>query len=292
MIKILILSCSLWIQFAIAGTVSRYKVSHFCYDNKAIIRTFDLDGIKQQWSVDTQTLQSTILPATKAAGHPCGDSRYTRLLRQSSRSPYPLQNDGITHGTSGIAITTDLCPSSKQGFERRLYRALIEHFPHPVPLTLFVTGKWIDKHPQAFQQLRRWEAEKKLAINWGNHTYSHPYHSNISLDKNFVLSKGYRLKQDTLRLESQLISRGITPSIFFRFPGLVSDQKSIQTINHLGLVPIGSNTWIAKGEQLKRGSIVLLHGNKNEPKGVTMFLKKLQEGKIPRIADLKTMIRR
>ena len=278
-----------------ASSLSQYEVSHFCItphgdEEVAILRTFMSQGKPYQLMLNTQTLQSSITPRVLTMGHPCGDSRYIRLLKESITPPSPLQNDGITQGHRGITITTDLCPSSKEGFEQRLYEAMIEKFPHPASVTLFITGKWIEKHEQALAQFLTWEKEHKLSITWGNHTYAHPYHPKVPLAENFSLSKGYDLREDTLKLEKMLISRGITPSVFFRFPGLVSDPKAMQTIHDLGLITIGSDTWIAKGQKVKEGSIILLHGNKNEPKGVEMFLEMLDQGKVKEIDSLDSVL--
>ena len=277
--------------FAAASIITQYKTRFSCFTSRdqnetAVIRTFAQNGTRQQLVVDTQTLQTRLQSAVKSEEHPCGDSPYSRLLRQSITASSPLQNDGITQASRGISVTTDLCPSSKKGFEHGLYGAMIQKFPHPVPVTLFITGKWIEKHEQSFAQFLKWKKENLLSITWGNHTYTHPYHPKKPLEKNFSLSKGYDLRNDTLKLEKMLLSRGVTPSVFFRFPGLVSDQKSIRTIHDLGLITIGSNTWIAKGQRVKEGSIILLHGNKNEPKGIEMFLEILDKGKIQKIDPL------
>ena len=274
-----------------ATHITHYAANEpFCYSNKAVIRTFDSDGHRKQLVVNVDTLQTSIQLVVHTLGHPCGPSRYKHLLDQASAAPYPLTNDGLTHQHDGIALTTDLCPSSKAGFERRLYQTLIEHIKTPVPVTLFVSGRWIAHHEEALAQLRRWDLKKKLAITWGNHTGTHPYHPSKPLKHNFALSAGYDLKADTLKLEKMLLERGIIPSVFFRFPGLVSDQKSIESIRELGLITIGSDTWIAKGQKVKKGSIILLHGNKNEPKGVEMFLEILDKGKIKKIDPLDRVL--
>ena len=282
--------------FVTASTITLYETKHFCFTPKdqnetAVIRTFTQDGARRQLMVDTQTLQTRLQSMVKTKGHPCGDSPYSRLRRQSVTAPFPLQDDGITRGYKGITITTDLCPSSKEGFEQRLYEALIEKLPHPVPVTLFITGNWLDRHDQAFQQFLTWEREQNLSITWGNHTYAHPYHSKVPLEENFALSPEYNLTNDTLHLEKMLIEKGVTPSVFFRFPGLVSDSKTMQVIHDLGLITIGSDTWIAKGQKVKEGSIILLHGNKNEPKGVEMFLEMLEREEIKGIQSIANTLR-
>jgi len=286
-----LISLLLFSTLVYASTPTNYKVTHFCIaphsgEEIAIIRTFMLDDKPYQLTVDTQTLHTSITSRVLTMGHACEDSRYSKLLKQNIKPPAPLQNDGITHGKQGITLTTDLCPSSKKDFEQELYEALIKKFSTPIPVTLFITGKWITKHAKAFQQFITWQKEKKLAITWGNHTYNHPYHPKKPLEMNFALSKGYNLREDTLKLEKLLIEEGLTPSIFFRFPGLVSDNQTMQTIHDLGLITIGSDTWIAKGQKIKEGSIILLHGNKNEPKGVKMFLEMLDRDEIQKLNPL------
>jgi hypothetical protein len=44
----------------------------------------------------------------------------------------------------------------------------------------------------------------------------------------------------------------------------------------LGLVPVGSDAWLAKNQRPGEGSIVLVHANGNEPLGVRRFLELLR----------------
>lgn len=41
---------------------------------------------------------------------------------------------------------------------------------------------------------------------------------------------------------------------------------------NLGLIPIGSDSWLSKGQSPINGSIVLIHANGNDPVGVSDFL--------------------
>jgi len=68
----------------------------------------------------------------------------------------------------------------------------------------------------------------------------------------------------------------IVPSVFFRFPGLVSDREIYRKILNLGLIPVGSDAWLAKRQQPSYGSIVLIHANGNEPLGVRDFIDLLK----------------
>ena len=274
---------TLWTLLLSAHNLQNYKAVNYCgtYDNKniSVIRDFIIDGNKNLLVVDNNSLQTKIIPKTRITKTECdNNSEYKKLLKLSHLPPYPLQNDGIINIGNGIHITTDMCPSSKKGYEQRLYIGLAKYLKRPVPVTIFVSGRWIKKHPKAFDELLDMQKDGNLSIIWGNHTYRHIYHPHKSLKQNFVLSPEERFIPDILDLEKLLISKGLTPSVFFRFPGLVSDKKTIEEVAKLGLITIGSDAWLAKGQKPKNGSIILVHGNKNEPKGVDILLNIIKKG--------------
>ena len=284
------------INMLFANTISGYTPIQKCvnFNSKSYIaiRSFKLDSQKALLIVDANSLKSGVVFNSNVTAEKCPQriyqSRYIKLLTHAKyEHKHKLQNDGIISSGGGVVITTDLCPSSKKGFEDRLYLELIKRFKNPVPITLFITKRWILKHKKAFRQLRRWQKEGKLDITWGNHTAKHIYHPKVKLEHNFVLSPQEHLTQDVLNLEIALLKRGVVPSIFFRFPGLVSDKKTMDIVTNLGLIAIGSNTWIAKGEKIKQNSIILVHGNKNEPKGVDMLLKDLKRLNFPQPISIK-----
>jgi hypothetical protein len=74
-----------------------------------------------------------------------------------------------------------------------------------------------------------------------------------------------------------MLAAGFTPSVFFRFPGLVSSPDVFERIIALGLIPLGSDAWLGKNQWPQEGSIVLVHANGNEPLGVHRFLQLLRE---------------
>ena len=92
-----------------------------------------------------------------------------------------------------------------------------------------------------------------------------------------MLSRGVDVDTEVLKTEILLIQEGIVPSVFFRFPGLVSNHEVFSKVTHLGLIPVGSDAWLAKGQRPGNGSIVLIHANGNEPVGVKDFLKLLDD---------------
>ncbi len=275
-----IIILSILSQFLVAFT---YKATFGCITlaNKEYVAIRYLNKINNNYYlvVDKSSLKSGFIEANEPLFKCDTLGRYGELLDTSTKVPYPLQNDGVVSSSSGVIISTDLCPSSKKGFEDRLYKALIAKFKNPVPVTLFITKRWIVRHKKELLQFINWQKSGKLNITWGNHTAYHRYNKKVPLNRNFVLLEDENLEKDILDLEIELINNGITPSIFFRFPGLVSDKKSIEKVKKLGLITIGSNTWVAKNQSIKEGSIILLHGNKNEPQGVDIFLKNIENNR-------------
>ncbi len=254
------------------------------------IRSFLLNKRHALLIADTHKLKTGVVWYSDATFTHCSNtvlnSPYLKLLKFIKNQPPKLQNSGITSIAKGYTLTTDLCPSNKKGFEERLYIALMKHFKKPVPVTLFITKRWIIKHKNSFDKLKKWDKEGLLKISWGNHTAKHLFFSHRDLEHNFVLSDKENLTKDILDLEIYLLKNGIVPSLFFRFPGLVSSKKKVLEVSNLGLIVIGTNCWLAKNQHLKNGSIVLLHGNKNEPKGVNIFLKILNRWNLPQPIEL------
>ena len=96
--------------------------------------------------------------------------------------------------------------------------------------------------------------------------------------KNFMLHASTNVKEEILELEKLLIEKGGTPSIFFRFPGLMANEALMKELKETYfLIPLGADAWIAKHEAVKEGSFILIHGNKNEPQGIEMLEKMLPE---------------
>jgi peptidoglycan/xylan/chitin deacetylase (PgdA/CDA1 family) len=155
-----------------------------------------------------------------------------------------------------------------------LIKGLIDSDLHkPIPIAVSVTGKWMEAHPNDFKALLAHQQKGELDVTFVNHSYNHEYDKyQPDNSKNFLLTKGVDFASEILRVEWALLERGITPSVYFRFPGLVSDERLIIGLRGFGLIPIGSDAWLAKGQKPTGGSIILVHGNGKEPAGVTKFL--------------------
>lgn len=215
-----------------------------------------------------------------AAGEP-----YGRALLDSETNGVSHQDAGIVHalpGGNGVVLTVDLCPSNRP-LDRRLFETVIEVFrpeEKPVPIGIALTGRWMEKHAADLAWLRELQARGEIAVTWINHSYNHRYAKDLPISRNFLLEPGTDMRKEILATEALMLANGLTPSIFFRFPGLISDLDLVKRVVSFGLAPIGSDAWLAKTArnlEPSPGSIVLVHGNGNEPLGVTRFLVLLRQ---------------
>jgi peptidoglycan/xylan/chitin deacetylase (PgdA/CDA1 family) len=138
-------------------------------------------------------------------------------------------------------------------------------------VALSISGLWLIHHFDDFRWLVEQRNSRALDILWVNHTYHHPYHRRLPDDANFLLATGVDPQEEILDTERLLIANGETPSLFFRFPGLVSSDPLMQAVSQFHLVTLGADAWLALGQKPGRGSIVLVHPNGNEPKGLALF---------------------
>jgi hypothetical protein len=211
-----------------------------------------------------------------------GTTAYFEALRDALANAAATQNAGLTHliaSPPGVALTVDLCPSRKP-MDRGLFTDLVHEFgkeEKPVPVAVAVTGVWMAEHRPDLEFLKELENSGDISITWINHTFHHPWDKALPLKKNFLLEKGTDISSEVLQTEVAMIEHGLTPSVFFRFPGLVSDREIVLAVESFGLIPVGSDAWLGKNQRPKEGSIVLVHANGNEPIGIARFLKLIRE---------------
>lgn len=197
---------------------------------------------------------------------------YFRALKIYSSPPYKTTNYGLSHAQTsrdGVFLTADLCPSSKP-FDKDFFNALIKR--KKKNLSIALTGTWALEHPQEFAWLIEQNNSHRLNILWINHTFHHRYQRPIPGITRDILHPKSALKKEILVVEQLLLEKGQTPSVFLRFPALISDSDSVAMVKDLGLITVGSDAWLAKGQMPTKGSIMLVHGNGNEPKGIKMFM--------------------
>jgi len=302
-IRLFILLCMICSQAMaqISDLISQYKVSYTLAEGPAErlvgIRSFNKGGQKYLLLVDPKTLDTKIEPAkhytlsAMALGNVMATfktSAYVRALEASLSNGNRLQDAGMDYPIpmeKGIALTIDLCPSKKP-LDKIIFTDLLTEFTKvqtPVPVAISVSGKWMLRHENDLEWLKEMAGENRLNITWVNHSYHHKV-NNMPLSQNFMLSKNTDINTEVLDNEVLMLRNGLVPSVFFRFPGLVSDLDIIERITGFGLITVGSDAWLAKGQHPGNGSIVLIHGNGNEEIGVDDFIKLLQQKKL----DIKT----
>jgi hypothetical protein len=141
-----------------------------------------------------------------------------------------------------------------------------------------MTGGWAAAHGSEFDEILGVEKQGKIAITWINHSFTHPLHClDASCSKGeFLTAADVNFDEEVLGLERSLIGRGLVPSAIFRFPGLVHNSMRLKQLGRFSLMPIDANAWIALGQPIKPRAVVLVHGNGNEPEGITGFFKQVQ----------------
>ena len=193
-------------------------------------------------------------------------------------------NLGLTRGLvplRGSFLTADLCPSRAPFDRDAIQRIVLESGPPPVKMGLAYTGLWLQRHPKEFQWLRQLELQGQIKVEWINHSHTHPYRRGVDYNENFLLTEGVDLYREIFLAEQQLIEMGGRPSVFFRFPGLVGSSQLLQRLGDFGLIALGSEAWLAKGQRPRDGSLILLHANGNEPAGWRAFDRLWQARAIP-----------
>lgn len=251
-------------------------------DTYTAIRKFFRGNSKYFLAVDLATNKTKIILAKDSEelsdNSNFEKSSYNSALK-SLKNKKEIQNTGLKNDLkfheNTVYMTADFCPSSKSGFEKEFFENFIKKGNKNVAIA--ITSSWIKKHANSFSWLMEQKKSNNLNITWVNHSTNHYYDWNKPLEENFLLKLGTNLDEEVLGVEKMLLKNGETPSIFMRFPGLVSDAKiREEIIDKYSLVFIGSDAWLAKGEDPKNGSIILIHGNKNEPIGVQKSNKYLE----------------
>jgi peptidoglycan/xylan/chitin deacetylase (PgdA/CDA1 family) len=195
-----------------------------------------------------------------------------------------LSQDIIFHGATSsakLALTfdADMTPSMKA---RMATNSAITWYNEKVvevlrstrtPATLFLTGMWIETHPEVSKQL----ATDPL-FELGNHSYSHPYFAKPCFGLK-PMAEDQRSNEIT---KTQTLLKNLTghDNLYFRFPGGCYTAKDLTLVKSMGLVAI---QWNSQGpdsfntdtgkiiNNLKRltksGAIIVLHlhGGKNAP---------------------------
>ena len=247
-----------------------------------VLRSFDQEGVAKFLAVRTDRFETEVISPSDLDCDPSYAagvlaSPFGRALLSTTAAPFPLSDDGIRHAqlpVEGYFLTADLCPSGAARSEPDFFSLLAQistEAGRAVPVGLSISGNWMRRHAAEFEQIVSLERRNVLSVTWINHTTTHPYRPGVPDAQNFELTPGRSRESEIEGVEVQLLARGELPSVFFRFPGLVSDESWIDTLNAYSLIPIGADAWLAKGQRPKPGSILLVHANGNEPEGIRLL---------------------
>jgi hypothetical protein len=258
------------------------------------VRHMMIDGTGMLLTVDPASLATRL---ERDADWSCADTdderqkdtRYIRAVRSAcaphsgvtASSSDVIANGGLIHGsaTAGSFVTGDLCPSNKPLDRPFLER--LEAARSPVPLALSISGNWLVRHESDFEWLRAQERSGALRITWVDHSYHHPFAPGRRFADNFLLMAGVDMRAEILDTERLLIADGETPSVFFRFPGLISNPALMRVAGEYHLIVLGADAWLARSPRARSGAIILVHPNGNEPGGLEIFSTLLAAGKLP-----------
>lgn len=256
-----------------------------------VLRQWRQAGQVRYLLADPQTLETSVTTLPVGAVRPMplpallqeiGHTPYGRAMRLEQQRDGSLQDAGLERADTterGFSLTIDLCPSTKP-LTRSVFEALIQAFEpaeKPIPVTITITGLWMASHQADLTYLRTLVARGDLDITWVNHSYHHRFDPRRPLPVNFLLEPNTNIRDEVLLNEQAMLENGLTPSVFFRFPGLVSDKLVFNEVLSFGLLPIGSDAWLAKKQAPRQGSFVLIHANGNEPLGISDFITLIKQ---------------
>lgn len=292
--KVLIFFLLVFSFFGYSAAISQYEKIYmplFMSNGELVIaiRIFKKQDTPHVLLVHTNTLLTEVYPLKslyiKNPQNNCKPKLLTHQQIQNSRYyqlffEHTQENQGVKHALNhinGNILTVDLCPSSRS-FEKAFFDKLANSPSKPFPVAISISGLWMVQHPQELNYLIELQQQKKLDITWVNHTFSHIYYSDLPDKKNFLLTEMVNLDTEILLTEQYLLEHDQTPSVFFRFPGLISNYKLLKQLKKYGLIPLSADAWLANDQNITPGGIVLVHGNGNEHDGIKLiepYIKKL-----------------
>ena len=207
------------------------------------------------------------------------DSKYYKIINKYNIiENNNKDNQGLKSikKSEGVFISIDMCPSVNK-IEKSLFIRLKEKSKlNKVHVSLAISGLWIVQNQEDFIWLQSLKSDNFI-ITWVNHSFTHRYYKDIAMESNFLLLSDTVIQSEILDTERILVENGEIPSIFFRFPGLISDENFLVELKKYGLVQLGSAAWISKMKEndiIEKGDVILIHGNGNEERKALEVLYK------------------
>lgn len=252
-----------------------------------VIRELSIESDKFILGVFTQSLttfiackKATLNQSRKATKAEASSFLFSAVVDSAKTRVFPNMNPTVIGEPAfSFVVTIDMCQSSK-AWDQSLFvnlNELADLTGAPTPIGIAITGKWAIRHHDSFKELL--SAYPSLEITWINHSFSHPLNKDEHGNYHFLTHPKEKMKPEVILLEQYLIEHKVVPSIWFRFPGLVYDERTLKELNELSLLPLDTNAWLAKNKKVEDGSLILIHGNGNDPVGLDIFVKEIERQK-------------
>lgn len=269
------------------------------------IRSFSQNGARKLLVVNEATLDTQIVLEKDCASYDRPRSLSSNFFqaldtylnketggrRFTFGSTYTEANQGFSSFSNSskgcenkVVLSTDLCPTNNGVFQKNFYSRLANAGlkGKPVTVVIPVSGMWLENHRADFEWLKNL---KGLNIVWANHSETHGLFPKQGRGEYYPTSflpgascGGFW--NEVASVEMRLIDLGVKPSIFMRYPGLVSSVEEKQQLRQFGLISLATNAWPAlQGDPTndynrifkvtdpslptRAGSILLGHGNRD-----------------------------
>jgi peptidoglycan/xylan/chitin deacetylase (PgdA/CDA1 family) len=173
--------------------------------------------------------------------------------------------ENIKTKTDNVALTFDACDGKT---DTRILKLIKEE---KIPVTLFVTGKWLDKNPESINFIK----ENKQFFKIENHGLNHL--EAVESERGAYHLKTVKNEEGLIKevLENQKKIEAIfgVKSVYYRTAGALYDEKSIQWIKKQNLKIGGYTISADEGakaskekiiknlSKVKNGDVILMHIN-------------------------------
>lgn len=291
---------------AIAASVTNYGTIQLgCNDGRYAIRQFQFDGQEKYLVVNPKTLATEIVASSSLK---CQPQSVHAVALEMNPGPYFWALEKYTNGSrvidadfgfdqfnSGcrkVVMSSDLCPSSPGKMFQRAFILRLADLPGAslTPVALSVSGKWMRDHKSDVD----WLKAQKVSVSYVNHSDLHIYHTGVVYEKNFMTTESVpAFRDEVINAEITMLENGLRPSVFFRFPGLMSTRPEVEELRELGLIPLGTTAWLALDGEMSTteyknygviddqkpalGRVILTHSNGNELQGIAKAISFLNE---------------
>lgn len=210
-------------------------------------------------------------PLPGSAAPPAGPAE----PQAAARTPPPPIIRRVDNDDMRIAITFDACATQSQGygFDRGVYRILQRE---QVPATIFVSGRWVEFHPDAMAEL-----VGNPLVEFANHSYAHRHMPQLSPEE---------IGAEIDRTEAALGRYG-QRSVAFRPPFGSFSERVLEVVRSRRLPAVlwdvvsgdpGAKATVASItravlSKTRSGSIIIFHINARAPQTATALPPILRE---------------